>query len=319
MAATHRVPDGTDGLKPYTRDCSGSSDGVHDLRVVGYVRGGRVVGVDCDQALQQRCLSCGSNIARPCGTSRGDRCLPCSARYRRRVGRIALSGMIKAGRRLYVLTLTAPGTDPEHDRWVPNWAAKGYPKRPRCGCRASAGLAVWNAGAGETWNRFATTMRREHPGWDYFRATEIQVRGAIHYHVPMTVPQDQVLDVDEIQRWAMAAGFGCTIWLDDRPKVEQLAAYCAKYVSKGASDRELVPWSRDVVSTETGELETRRRPTYRNYSQARAWGLTMRDCKEASRRAAEAAARLHQDLADDALHDALDHQVPGLPESRAPA
>jgi hypothetical protein len=183
---------------------------------------------------------------------------------------------------MYLLTITAPG-EAGHRRWSP--AARA--RRHVCGCEQSmaAGPASWNASAGRRWNHCLTLLRRLSPDLEFFRAAEVQRRGLLHQHVPLWSPVP--LDPVEVQAAALAAGFGCVFDLQEVTSPQQVARYVGKYVSKSTDQREDVPWERLMIDPATGEVrEVRTRPTYRSYSTSRTWGLTMRDCIAAARRAA---------------------------------
>lgn len=310
MAAPDRVPDDSPGIKPYTPICLASRHG-HSVSVLGYLPGRTFAGVACDRPLHLGCVSgCGLQWVTTCKSPRADLCVPCSARYRRRLRRIVHHGLSRPGRRLYVLTLTAPGVV-EHGMWDPGWKRGS---RPPCDCHRAPSVDRWNAGASGMWNHLRTLLRREHPSAQFFRATEVQNRGALHYHVPLTLDPDDFLDVLMVQRWAVAAGFGCTLYLDDRPSIGATASYVAKYVTKASGERDAVPWTREVVDMTTGEVETQTRPTYRTWSASRGWGLTMRECKDASRAAAALAATIRAvELIDQADEEATPALATGPP------
>jgi hypothetical protein len=233
--------------------------------------------------------------ARPCGNRRESRCTPCATRYRRRVTRIAESGLIRRDRLLngwqYLTTLNAPG-NPGHRRWHPG--RKG--RHELCGCHEhrADNDGAWNASAGKRWNHFVTTLRRVHPSVEFFRAAEVQTRGLLHQHVLMHA--DTCVTPAQVQAAALGAGFGCVMDHQEVTSPQQTARYLAKYVGKSTDQRPSVPWERLVVDEVTGEvLETLTRPTYRSYSQSRDWGLTMRDCLAAARFAARLANAREQD------------------------
>lgn len=276
--------------------CPRSEDGRHVVSVEGYVRGrGAVPGhlrLLCARPVRVVCgAGCGGETAWPCRCHREHRCKPCARNYQRRLSRHARHGLalLQARQRnAYHLTLTAPG-DPGHAEFIP-----GRPgKHGSCSCWQAArnGLGRWNAGAGQRWNHFATTLRRHSPGAQYWRGAEVQLgskggraRGAIHYHVLLAV--NGSLDVMTVRRWALAAGFGCNVRLDPVRSSAGAARYVSKYVTKGCSDRWTVPWRRDVVDRSTGEITTQLHPTYRAWSCSREWGPTMRDMGRQARDAA---------------------------------
>lgn len=292
------------------------------MRVVGYLHGSggqrvlrqsamqpRVPSPDeCASPLVARCADgCGRVDVWHCSNHRESKCSPCALRYRRRVRRVAEDGLLRRspggpvspplmsaswahGRsgqppaHMYLLTLTAPSDRP-HQRFIPGRRGR----HGACGCW-SDNLAVWNAGASGCWNRLRTSMSRE---WsvDYFRATEVQDghrggsgRGALHHHVLLVVSEP--VSVDRLHELATAAGYGCVMDLEPlEPGSRKAARYVAKYVTKSADQREIVPWSRESVDRQTGEITEDHRPTFRTWSASRSWGLTMAECVAAAKRA----------------------------------
>jgi len=192
-----------------------------------------------------------------------------------------------------MLTITAPATE-EHLGWVVGWDGK----RPResCGCAARmvGGMGSWNASAGKRWNVLRGALGRLYPGAEFFRAVEVQERGAIHLHVIVWTAKPLVLR--EVQRVAVDAGFGCVI--DFKPAAvgdTRQAAYVSKYVTKATDQRGEVPW--DVVDLETGEVEAVKDARYRTWSCSRGWGLTMKALEAGIREAAQKrAAALRESL-----------------------
>lgn len=210
-----------------------------------------------------------------CQAHRASKCQPCATRYRARIVRVAEAGANQTGLHGYLLTLTAPGTGP-HQRWVPEW--NGRSVRPDCGCAEAVGegqegLGAWNVGASRHWHDLHKSLSRLTP-LQFFRAVEVQKRGALHFHV-LVLARDP-LDVREVQELALAAGFGCTLDLSAlQPGAH--ARYVAKYVSKTADARLEVPWWADRCDPDTGELtEGWTRATFRAWSSSKSWPLTMR-------------------------------------------
>ena len=228
----------------------------------------------CDQPVWAGCETCGRREIWRCGASSTEACRPCGERYRRRVGRVVSSGRLIPGGTLVMLTLTAPGVQ---QHYLPN----GDP----CPCTPAGGVSIaeWNAGLGHRWNRFCQDLRR-HLGQNvqYFKATEVQARGALHLHVPMRLVVGSRLHLPTIRQMAIAHGFGHSV---DVTAVRDEAGlrYVAKYVSKAAAMRSSVPWRK--VDPASGEL--RLTPTYKTWSASRSWGLTMAAVREAQRTWAE--------------------------------
>lgn len=275
----------------------------HRLHVVGYVHASRCarrlreypVSVElpgftrCDSPLLWGCLHGCCLAVRACGNRRESRCAPCATRYRRRVTRIAESGLLDPARQTvgsqYLTTINAPG-DPGHRRWHPG--RRGRHELCSCSDARSSGDASWNASAGRRWNHYVTLLRRLHPSIQFFRAAEVQERGLLHQHHLMHSLTE--ITAAEVQACALSAGYGCVMDHQLVTSPQQTSRYLAKYVGKSTDQRPSVPWERLIVDPDSGEiLEVRTRPTYRSYSQSRGWGLTMRQCLDASRRAANLA------------------------------
>jgi hypothetical protein len=202
-----------------------------------------------------------------------------------------------AGRRLWLLTLTAP-SERAHKRWVPAQRyVRGAP-RPECDCHQGVTLADWNPGASSCWNRLRTALSRHGREMAYYRATEVQDgkrggagRGALHHHV--VIAATGFLDVALVQAAALAAGYGCVMDLrpvEDVAAVDDVAGYVSKtlagYVSKSSGDgRQEVPWRVPVhVDPVSGEvLEPpallHSVPTYRTHTQSADWGCTVKEIR----------------------------------------
>jgi hypothetical protein len=280
----------------------------HRLHVVGYVHASRSarrlrehsVRVElpgftrCDSPLLWGCEHGCCLAVRACGNRRESRCTPCATRYRRRVTRIAESGLLDPSRQAvghqYLTTINAPG-DAGHRRWHPG--RRGRHELCSCSDARSSGDAAWNASAGKRWNHYVTALRRLHPSIQFFRAAEVQERGLLHQHHLMH--SLTAVTAEDVQAAALAAGYGCVMDHQHVTSPQQTARYLAKYVGKSTDQRPSVPWERLIIDETTGEvLEVRTRPTYRSYSQSRLWGLTMRECIAAASRSA-ALARLRSE------------------------
>ena len=96
----------------------------------------------------------------------------------------------------------------------------------------------------------------------------------LHRHVVLFV--EDVLTFGEVQRLALAAGYGCVVDLEPVRSVEKAARYISKYVTKASTDRAAVPW--EGVDRRTGELVPIR-ARYRLWSSSRRWGVTMREIR----------------------------------------
>jgi hypothetical protein len=190
---------------------------------------------------------------------------------------------------------------------VPGWDRKTA--RPVCECHEAAvgGLGLWNASAAARWNRLRTALRRLAPGLEFFRAVEVQARGAVHLHVPLWSPV--ALSVHEVQRLAIRAGFGCVVDLAAVADPERAARYVAKYVTKATDGRDDAPW--DEVNTATGEVVAVDEARYRTWSSSRGWGMTMKVVRAAIREACRARSQVGDRTDSGALYGVV-------PVSRAP-
>jgi hypothetical protein len=155
------------------------------------------------------------------------------------------------------------------------------------------GLGSWNASAGKRWNVLRGALARAYPGIEFFRAVEVQERGALHLHNIVWTPTPLVLK--EVQALAVAAGFGCVIDFEPAAAGDtRQAAYVSKYVTKATDQRGEVPW--DVLDRETGEVEAVKDARYRTWSSSRGWGMTMKVVEAGIRDAAIGRARLRESL-----------------------
>lgn len=283
----------------------------HSWRVVGYHHGPRA-GVDCDRPMRVGCRWCDASTTWACSTSRGSRCRPCSARYRRRIRSIAWSGMSREGGYTYLLTVTAPGDDAHCKRGGCRGRGDGLGcKHERCACTPVGGvdLAEWNASHSKRWNHLRTRLKRLHPDLEYFRGVEVQdgkrggsSRGALHDHA--LVWSSTPLDVRTLRTSAIAAGFGHSVDLAEvQLGTKKAAYYVSKYVTKSADSREDVPWAADAVDVATGEVTRVSVPgRYRTWTQSRGWGRSMAQVRAA---AGEYAALKQSERDDEMLMRAL--------------
>lgn len=271
------------------------------MHVMGYLRGPRPAGMDCQSPLHVVCRACDHHAAWACQGHRESKCGPCAARYRRRVRALAHSGMRRDQGYLYLLTLTAQG-DRQHTY------AGG---RLTCRCTPAGGvdLGEWNASHSRRWNHFRTRMKAEYEGLQFFRGVEVQKRGALHDHALVWSPVP--LDARWLREVAMDAGFGHALDLAPcEPGSKRAAYYVSKYVTKATDSRESVPWAADYVDRETGEVFRADGPgRYRTWSMSREWGTTMavvraRAAAYAALKADERDARAYENALD-LLADAL--------------
>lgn len=226
---------------------------------------------DCDEPLllanrgrlrEQRCRA--TSVAR---------CAPCGETYRKRVRRIAVEGCkLYTGLDVVMITLTAPGTS-QHT----------MPSGDVCPCTPDGGvhLAEWNGTCSIRFSRFLEDLRRSTGvKLQYFRAAEVQKRGALHFHILVRVPKGCRVRIStaSVRHYAIKHGFGHSVDVSG-VSAEHGASYAAKYASKAAAARSEMPW----MHRRTGEL-TNGNGRYRVWTASRDWGVTM-----AGVRAAQAA------------------------------
>lgn len=264
----------------------------------------------CEDPLRLVCRRCMEGRGIRCGTSRSSRCEPCAATYRQRVAVVAGSGAEVLGVRGLFATVTAPGA-----------AAHFHADGRRCRCTPEGGvdLATWNASAAARFNRFLQELSRKMDadiitfdaegkksrvrGLTYFKAAEVQRRGALHYHVMIKRLDGKPSRLSRalLRRIAVRHGFGHSV---DVQRLEPgHAQYVAKYVAKASNERQDVPWSGksyekpinphhkvlrargEVVDVRTGEIVGNATPalvtvaSYRTWSKARSWGRSMREVR----------------------------------------
>jgi hypothetical protein len=215
----------------------------------------------------------GSRDVWRCSNHRQSRCRPCATRYRRRVQSLASNGINRRDGFYYLLTLTAPSD-------VHYYGRSGA----ECPCSVRGfDLSRWNPGAGKSWNHLLTAIERAYghrPA--YFRAAEVQQRGALHHHVIVWSPV--ALDTKTLRPLVIAAGYGHELKLDPLdPGARKAARYVAKYVTKSCDTRESVPWHGNIIDKSTGELtEGPTAATFRTWSQSQNYGTTMRVIRQAA-------------------------------------
>lgn len=279
--------------QPWTDPCV-SPDGRHDPKVTGYLKGPRPSGVDCEKPLHVWCRRCAAETVYHCQNHRESRCAPCASRYRRRLQRVADYGIRRREGQgsMGMLTLTAPSAKRHRQ-----WSVTNSRKRADCACgdALADGLGRWNATCAASWNHARTALVRAYPGLVFLRAVEVQKRGALHLHVIVWTPDP--LDLAEVQRLVLLAGFGCVLdWAPCEPGSRRAAYYVAKYVTKATDQRDDCPWEVEEASPWTGELRTHSVPArYRTWSASQAWGLTMREVRAVISRAAAQRATVDRD------------------------
>lgn len=256
---------------------------------MGYLLGRSPHQMACEKPVLVECKhGCGAQRLLSCQSTRQSRCPSCAGRHQTRLRRLVADTLDRrAGQgHSYLLTFTAPGEEAHRQLDFVDWHPGKF--RPPCSCHEhlADGLGVWNASAGSRWNHLRTALRRDHPDLEFFRAVEVQFRGALHLHVVAVSPER--LDGTRIQDLALAAGFGCSTRVDEITGGD-VSRYVTKavsgYVTKAADAREAVPW----VDVLTGEVPDS--APYRLWSASRRWGLTMtaikHACRDAARRRAE--------------------------------
>lgn len=178
------------------------------------------------------------HVFAPCGTRRAAVCPACSDRYAGDAFHLVRAGLaggekgvpvtVREKPRVFV-TLTAPSFGPVHTRRV---SARGLvmpcgcggyhtPADPRLGTPIDPdtydypGAVIWQAHAGELWNRFTITLRRtlarlagitvrefrSCARLSYAKVAEYQRRGMIHFHAVIRVDGPNGPD-DPTPRWA---------------------------------------------------------------------------------------------------------------------
>jgi hypothetical protein len=217
----------------------------------------------------QRCRSTDETVCPQCGRS-----------YRIRVYLVAETGRMRfPGATVLLLTLTAPSEKGRHCQKHKGCAGYGERCEP-CPCSPDDGvhLGEWNGSASANWNRFIEDFRRL-VGVDvqYFRAAEVQKRGALHFHVLIRLPKSCGINVSlpRLRQLAIHHGFGHSVDLQ-AVHSERAASYVAKYASKSCATRKEMPW----VHRRTGEVSDGYR-RYRVWTSSRQWGCTMADVRAA--------------------------------------
>lgn len=208
-----------------------------------------------------------------CRASSCERCKPCGETYRRRVRRVAVDGChLYTGSTIVMVTITAPGN---HQHTMPSGDV--------CPCTPEGGvhLAEWNGTCSGRFSRFVEDVRRmTGVKLQYFRAAEVQKRGALHFHILFRVPPGHRirLSAQSVRRLAMKHGFGHSVDVTG-VSAEAAAGYASKaahYASKTAGDRASMPW----MHRRTGEVSDGY-GRYRVWTSSRDWGVTMADVRAA--------------------------------------
>lgn len=251
----------------------------------------------CESPSRLVCIVCGQWHLKRCGRARASRCEYCAEEHRLDVAAIGRSGWTDRPQdRGYWVTLTAPSMAWDRSQCL---HSPGVECSGTIGCVADPlELAAWHHGLGLRWSHFITLLRRLGLDVEFFKTWEPQRRGALHAHVMMRVGAG----VTERRVRAAIRFASRRPWVNFGPqhKVEMIdlsrsdslssdqqvartAGYCAKYATKSADA--LVDVQR--LNTATGELSV---GGFRPWSASRAWGDTMKLCKERRRQWASAGA-----------------------------
>lgn len=255
-----------------------------NMRVVGYVPLSAPPRADCQRPLRAVCRECDHVEEWRCDSYR---CPPCGETKRRRLTRLIEDGSgqhLENGMHGYFLTLTPPGEN-DHRRW---YQGKRPPTRPDCDCHQHGqSKGQWNRGESANWNRLRTTLARD-CGIIFASAVEVQDgkrrsdgvgRSMLHRHVVLFA--DETLTYPEVQQAAIRAGYGCVVDVEPLQNAAKAGKYLAKYVTKSSASRDDVPWSVMHVDYDTGEITERQvTATYRLWSAAHRWGITMKVLKQ---------------------------------------
>lgn len=305
------LADNGDSGHERTTVCPRVGDGPHRMRVVGRVLPGSQTRMDCEQPLRSVCLNaCGHVEFWRCDSYA---CTLCGEVKRRRLARLVNDGAalhLSNGMGGYFVTLTAPGKTPH----LRTYQGVKPASRPACHCHEH-GLTdgLWNRRESACWNRLRTALTR-HRRVIFAGAVETQKRGLLHRHLMLFT--DRPLTQPEVQALALAAGYGCMVDVEPVRSSAKAARYIAKYVTKSSGERAVVPW--EELDPTTGEV-TGKRATYRLWSSARAWGVTMREIRSVAAAQARARARYLRELADLLAEEAGGLALDTAPGSRARA
>jgi hypothetical protein len=180
------------------------------------------------------------------------------------------------------MSLTAPGD-----------GAHFLPSGLRCTCTPDGGVEIagFNVSASRRFNRWIQEMRRRFGPIEYAKAAEIQDgkrrsdgkgRGAVHFHILMRADDEKAISDAfrkgdpncPVRTIAERHGFGHEI--DLATATPDSAWYLAKYVSKSAAERALMPW----IDFETGEI-VEGNGRFRTWTASRGWGASMKSVRAA--------------------------------------
>jgi hypothetical protein len=240
---------------------------------------GPVEGVKCERPIEL--LTPGDVVVRVrCRYTDGS-CELCAWTQQQNVRRVAHSGVMLPGR-TYMLTLTAPG---EREHRLPSGAL--------CKCTPVGGvdLKTWNGRMVDRWNDLSRALARQLgvERIEYFKAVEVQKRGALHMHILIRLDGECApWTLAELRKLVMHHGYGHAVDLG-LVEDERAAFYVSKYVAKSSTERKSVPY----VNCRTGEVGPGR---WRTWTASRRWGASMATVRLAQRLwCVEQAARVEAD------------------------
>lgn len=165
----------------------------------------------CLNPLAMRNNETGETVNVRCGTRSEKKCAGCSWLYKKDTAKILRSGLVDGAYRYFFLTLTAPSFGRTH--LVPK---RGERRRCRCGVWHDAekdidlrgvpldcdrydyaGQALFNYQIGKLWNATLSLLRKDYPKLSYAKVYEWQQRGALHAHIILRIPSNEVCGSSE--------------------------------------------------------------------------------------------------------------------------
>ena len=246
---------------------------------------------DCDSPVLLWCSAEGCGRVR---TKTCEHCRKCDLRYKIRVRGVArLPLLVAKPDSTLLLTLTAPGAQRHCSTHTyldgtgavrPSvrcfaglmpWENPADPACVECECSThllphEESIAEWNATVSRRWNDFLTDLRRSVHGFrdvQFFRALELQERGALHIHVVLRLRGAAVIDDDtrrQVTSIAMHHLFGHEVDIKKigSGKLDQVQAarYVAKYVTKSKRMRIPLPLRKSCSCMPWDESQTPESP-----------------------------------------------------------
>lgn len=260
----------------------------------------------CSQPIAHYCLECGKQDFAKCKSTSATQCRVCGSIYQGNVRSVVEQGMVRLldggpiGMRLdagWTFTLTAPGEVPHcgksgHVRsGKPCRFGSSAPDCELCRCTPRSDqpfdVARWNSRAGKHFSYFiqalrrgeASGRRRRHQDLVYIKVTEVQERGALHFHVAIFSPDGELyLSKKWLRELAMDHFFGHSIDLQrikpgvGKGTVGAIPSYFAKYVSKAVDQRLEVPWL--LLNGQRAS-----KAAYRSWSSSWSWPVRMAEVR----------------------------------------